>query len=102
LDFVLYFRYLNSKRRVKMQNKIDWKVGDRVVYDHRGYRDTGIVKEVDDGGRVWAGWEKDGYDFFDPEDTKYSKPTPESQFTLEEEQAVRLLLSLGYTLKKGV
>jgi hypothetical protein len=85
-----------------MQNQIDWKVGDRVVYDHRGYRDTGIVKEVDvDNGRVWTAWDKQGYDFFDSEDTKFSKLTPESQFTSEEEQAVRLLLSLGYTLKKG-
>ena len=80
-----------------------WKVGDRVVYDYRGYWDTGIVKEVDESEeRVWASWEKGGYDFFDPEDTKYSKLTLDSQFTSEETQAVALLLSLGYTLKKGV
>jgi hypothetical protein len=84
-----------------MQNKVDWKVGDSVVYDHRGYRDTGVVNEIDDQGLVWVTMEKDGYSFFDPENLRYSKLTPESQFTLEEEQAVRLLLSLGYTLKKG-
>jgi hypothetical protein len=85
-----------------MQNQIDWKVGDRVVYNYRGYRDTGIVEEVDEEHkRVWATWEKDGYGYFSSENIKYSKLTLDSQFTSEEEQAVRLLLSLGYTLKKG-
>ena len=83
-----------------MQNKVDWKVGDRVVYEWNGYRDTGTVTDIDES-EVLANWDKDGFAYFDKTSPRYSKLTPESQFTTEEEQAVRLLLSLGYTLKKG-
>jgi hypothetical protein len=86
-----------------MENKVDWKVGDRVVYvPTSGNTDTGVVTDIR-GNKVWVKWDSDGLEkYFLPEYTEFFKVNSEPIDESAETKAVTLLLSLGYTLKKGV
>ena len=85
-----------------MENKVDWKVGDRVRYLNNVFDDEGVVMGFDTEDEVLVKWDKDGFAFCDPTSTKYSKINSEPTDESAEIKAVTLLLSLGYTLKKGV
>ena len=87
-----------------MENKVDWKVGDSVAYAHGfGDTDTGVVTRIDGAGTVWAKWDRDGHEsWFHPGDPSATKTNQEPLDESAETKAVTLLLSLGYTLKKGV
>ena len=86
-----------------MENKVDWKVGDRVVYvSTSGNTDTGVVSSIDND-KVWVEWDSDGcVKYFLTEYTEFYKLNSEPTDDSAETKAVALLLSLGYTLKKGV
>jgi hypothetical protein len=76
----------------------DWKVGDRVLAVGDMEISEGVVTRLE-GNKVWVKWinvkeEK----FFYQDDGVYFKLADAP----DETQAVTLLLSLGYTLKKGV
>jgi hypothetical protein len=80
-----------------MSNKVDWKVGDRVLAVGDMQVNEGVVTRLEDN-KVWATWTNvEDEKFFYPEDSVYFKLAD----VPNEEQAVKLLLSLGYTLKKG-
>ena len=82
---------------------IDWKVGDRVMYKYKNEVDTGTVDRIDEDGLVWARWDSDGLcASFRPSDPGFTKMNSEPTDESAETKAVVLLLSLGYTLKKGV
>ena len=86
-----------------MENKVEWKVGDRVFYEGRYVTDIGTVTEIESEGKVWARWDSDGdRNHFDSDNEKFTKMNSEPTDESAETKAVTLLLSLGYTLKKGV
>lgn len=83
-----------------MQN---WKVGDRVRYlgNAMNAPDTGTVKNIEDG-EVWAEWDSDGAElYFNPSEKCFVRDSSEDVEITQEQQAVMLLLSLGYTITKG-
>jgi hypothetical protein len=86
-----------------MENKVDWKVGDRVLFQSILLgSDCGTVTRAEDD-RIWAKWDEDGEVLhFGPTNPKYSKINSAPIDESAETKAVTLLLSLGYTLKKGV
>jgi hypothetical protein len=86
-----------------MENKVDWKVGDRVLFQSAILgNEEGTVTRVE-YNRIWVKWDNDGEVLhFDPMNRNYSKMNSEPLYESAELQAVKLLLSLGYTLKKGV
>ena len=86
-----------------MENKVDWKVGDRVLYDDAyNDMDIGTVTEVSLTA-VWAKWDSDDRVLsFTPGHYAFTKMNSEPTDESAETKAVALLLSLGYTLKKGV
>jgi hypothetical protein len=86
-----------------MENKVDWKVGDRVMYKYKDEVDTGTIDRIDTDGLVWARWDSDGLCAnFRPSESGFTKMNSEPIDESAETKAVKLLLSLGYTLKKGV
>jgi hypothetical protein len=80
----------------------DWKVGDRVRFEDRWHTDTGVVVRIE-GRKIWARWSKYEVEtFFLPGSKEFTKINSEPLDESAETKAVTLLLSLGYTLKKGV
>ena len=90
----------------------DWKVGDRVQYlgcvnepdmylGAINNPDNGTVTSID-GNKVWARWDSDGRDqCFYIGESRFTKTPLVVVSVTEERQAIALLLSLGYALKKG-
>ena len=76
----------------------NWEIGDRVKFTGTDWcaEDTGTVIEIAPS-HIWARWDSDGFRAsFNTDDPLFIKipATPE-------DKAVELLLSLGYTIKKG-
>jgi hypothetical protein len=76
----------------------DWKVGDRVLAVGDTEISEGVVTRLE-GNKVWVKW-------INVKEEKFFYQDGGVYFKLadgpDEAQAVTLLLSLGYTLKKGV
>lgn len=82
---------------------LDWKIGDRVEFSGNSAcpADVGTVTSVCEDGEVWATWDSDGEsNHFEANNTRFTKISSAKESETEEQKAVMLLLSLGYTITK--
>lgn len=78
-----------------------FKEGDRVFYNNNGDKDCGVVVAVDGSiynrlGKIWVKWSSDERVL--PANAAYL--TLVCNHGIKEQEAVMLLLSLGYTVSK--